>query len=218
MLCKCGYNYFVCEVDKVGRSCIRKTLLMTFAAATALLTMTGCGGRNAEVTAVTIDKNGHVSNVIYEEFDKDYYDVTELSDMASREVSEYNAEYISPKITLGEVELIDDGSFVRVSMNYDSATDFSNFNEENLFYGTLEEAEAAGYRVSDALIDNNGVKIEGSFAADHPDRHIIITNDRSNFNAPFNIEYMTKGVKLIGKKEAVLSDVTADSIQLLLSK
>ncbi len=202
----------------MGESIFRKTLLMTAVASLALLTMTGCGGRGAELTAITIDKDGHVSNVIYEEFNKDYYDVEELSDMASKEVSEYNTEYISPKIALDGVESVGDGTRVRVSMKYDSAADFSNFNDETLFYGTIEEAEAAGYKVSGELIDNNGVKIESSFAQDHPERHIIITTDKSNIVAPFNIEYTTKGVTLIGKKEAKLSDATSDSIQLLLSK
>ena len=202
----------------MGKVCAKKTLLMTVAAATALLTMTGCGEKSREVTTVTIDKEGHISNVIYEEFDKDYYDAGELSDMASKEISEYNAEYISPKITLDGVEVKEENSFAKVAMTYDSASDFSNFNDENLFYGTIEEAQAAGYRVSDELIDNNGVKIEGSFAQDHPDRHIIITNDKSNIVTPFDIEYMSKGVSLNGKKEAILSNATAESIQLLLSK
>ena len=201
----------------MGKS-IKKTLLLTAASSMALMAMTGCGESGKEVTTITIDKDGHVSNVIYEQFDKEYYDLQELSDMAAEEVSEYNSEYISQKITLDKVEAIDDGSFARVSMKYESATDFSNFNDEDLFFGTIEEAEAAGYKVSGELIDNNGVKIESSFVQDHPDRHIVITNDRSNIITPYNIEYTTKGVTLAGKKEAMLSNVTADTIMLLLSK
>ena len=184
----------------------------------ALLNVTGCGQSGKEVTTITIDKDGHVSNVIYEQFDKEYYDLQELSDMAALEVSEYNSEYISEKIAIDKVETIDDGSFAKVSMKYESAADFSNFNDEDLFYGTIEEAKAAGYRISADLIDNNGVKIESSFAEEHPDRHIIITNDSSNIITPFNIEYTTKGVTLLGKKEAMLSNATADTIMLLLSK
>lgn len=202
----------------MGKSITNKTPARALAMVMALLTLTGCGSGSMEVSSVTIDKEGHISNVIYEAFDKEYYSLEELSDMASKEVSEYNSEYISPKIALDKVETVDDGSFARVSMNYDSASDFSNFNDESLFYGTIEEAENAGFTVSAELIDNDGVKIDGSFAKDHPDRHIIITTDKSNIIAPFNIEYMSKGVSLSGKKEAVLSDATADSIQLLLSK
>ncbi|MBE5827739.1 MAG: hypothetical protein E7307_14040 [Butyrivibrio sp.] len=202
----------------MGKSITKKTLVQALAMAMALLTMTGCGQGANEVSSVTIDKDGHISNVIYETFDKEYYSLEELSEMASKEVSEYNSEYISPKISLDKVETVDDGAFVKLSMNYDSASDFSNFNDESLFYGTLEEAEAAGYRMSGELIDSNGVKIESSFAQDHPDRHIIITTDKSNIIAPFNIEYTSKGVTLLGKKEAVLESTTADSIQLLLSK
>jgi hypothetical protein len=203
----------------VGKAYLKNSLIAGVAASMVALTLTGCGGdKTSEVTAVSIDKDGHVSNVIYEQFDKDYYDLEELSKMAEDELEEYNSEYLTPKITLDKVESVEDGDYVRVSMNYDSASDYSNFNEETLFYGTIEEAEAAGYKVSDGLVDSKGEKIDSSFAADHPERHIIITNDKSNIIAPFNIEYTTKGVSLVGKKEAKLADATAESIQLLLSK
>ncbi len=203
----------------MGKTYLNKSLLTGVAASMVALTLAGCGGdKISEVTAVTIDKDGHVSNVIYEQFDKDYYDLEELSKMAEEELEEYNSEYMTPKITLDKVEAVEDGTYVRMSMNYDSASDYSNFNEETLFYGTIEEAEAAGYKVSDGLVDDKGEKIDSSFAADHPERHIIITNDKANIITPFNIEYTTKGVSLVGKKEAKLADATAESIQLLLSK
>jgi hypothetical protein len=202
----------------VEKASIKKRLMPVLVISTVFLTMAGCGGGKNETTAVTIDKDGHVSNVIYEQFDKEYYDVEELSEMAREEVDQYNSQFITPKITLGDVQAAGDGDYVKVSMSYDSASDYSDFNEETLFYGTIEEARSKGYKISGDLVDGNGERIDSSFATDNPDRHIIITDDRSNIIAPFNIEYATKGVSLLGKKEAKLSDATAESIQLLLSK
>ncbi len=196
-----------------------KHIKTTACVLTAVL-LTACGAADKESSQISIDKEGKISYQIYEEFSEDYYDVSELSDMASSEVSEYNAEYISEKISLESVESVkrDDSSFVKMVMNFDSSSDFTNFNQEDLFYGTVDEAKQMGYTVSKSLVDKDGDKLPDSYLGDHGDSHIIITTDKADILAPFNIEYMTEGVVLQGKKEAELSEVSADTVQLLLSK
>ncbi len=181
---------------------------------------TGCGQNESTVSTISVDKDGRISYLIYEDFSRDYYDLEELSDMASAEISEYNSEYISEKIKLESVESMekDDATFVKMVMDFDSADDFTVFNEQSLFYGTVEEARENGFTLSPSLVDDNGEKLPEEFLNEHADRHVIITNDRSRIITPFNIEYATKGVRLNGKKEAELADVTADTVQLLLSK
>ncbi len=178
----------------------------------------GCGEEAANVSAVTIDQEGKIESVLIEEFDKDYYDVKELSAMTEEEISEYNSLSGSARIVLESAEAIEDSSFVKLTMSYESAEDYAAFNETDFFFGTLREAENAGYNISKRLVNGSGDKIDDSFADDNPDRHIIITGDKVNIIAPFNIEYMSEGVLVKDKKEAVLEAVTKDSVQLLLSK
>lgn len=180
----------------------------------------GCGQQKENVTTMTIDPEGKVSYVIYEDFSEDYYDATELSEMAEREIAEYNSEYISEKVALLGTEVIqdEDSSKVKLEMTFDSYSDFSNFNQESLFFGTVKEAREQGYNVSTGLVDNKGEKLPDSYLEDHEDRHIVITNDRARIVTPYNIEYMSNGTVLNGKKEADISAITADTVQLLLSK
>jgi hypothetical protein len=182
--------------------------------------LTGCGQNESNVSTISVDKDGRISYLIYEDFSKDYYDLEELSDMASAEISEYNSEYISEKINLESVESVekDDATFVKMVMDFDSADDFTVFNEKSLFYGTVEEARENGFTLSPSLVNDDGEKLPEDFLDEHADRHVIITDDKTRIITPFNIEYATKGVKLNGKKEAELADVTADTVQLLLSK
>ena len=196
----------------------KKTLSMALLAATALFTLSACGGGKDETTSVEIDKNGRVTNVIYEPFDQEYYDIQELSDMAASEISEYNVEYSNEKVSLEKAELVEDDSFAKLTMNYTSASDYSHFNQVSLFYGTVEEAMDKGYTISNALVNADGENIEGDYIEKHKEKHIVITSDKSNIKTPYNIEYMSKGVTLKDKKEAVLSAVTMDTVQLLLSK
>lgn len=184
------------------------------------LAAAGCGQQKESVTTMTIDPEGKVSYVIYEDFSEDYYDVTELSDMAEKEIAEYNSEYISEKVALLGTEVIEneDQSKVKLEMTFDSCQDFSNFNQEFLFYGTVKEAKEQGYKISTGLVDDKGEKLPDSYLEDHEDRHIVITDDRSRIVTPYSIEYMSNGTTLNGKKEADISAVTTDAVQLLLSK
>ncbi len=195
-----------------------KKCTMWAAVMSATVLLTACGQNSPEVTSLEIDKEGAVTNVIYEEFQEEYLDVEDLKNMAGSEIEAYNNEYISPRISLGEVELIDDGAFVKLSMTFKTADDFSNFNQETVFYGTVQEARDAGYTVSDRLVDKSGEQVDEDFIDEHKDNHIVITTDKSNFKTPYKIRYMSKGVVLLGDKEAVLQDVTGDTVQLLLTK
>ncbi len=199
--------------------CIKQVTLAAVLLVGAMA-VTGCGQQDKNVSTISIDKDGKISYLIYEDFSEDYFDIQELSDMASEEIAEYNSEYISEKVKLDSVESVkgDDGSFVKMIMDFESSDDFTNFNQESLFYGTVEEARDKGYTVSGSLVDKDGEKLPDDFLEEHAERHIIITTDKIRMVAPFNIEYATKGVKLSGKKEAELADVTADTVQLLLSK
>ncbi len=181
------------------------------------LLLGGCGASKEETTRIIIDKDGGIKHVMYESFDKDYYNLTELSDMAAEEISYYNSEYISPKISLEDAEMSEDGESVKLVMNYASALDYSHFNQTALFYGTVKEALDKGFDVSGALVDTDGVAITEQILSDSLDKHIIISSVKGIIEAPYKITYMTKGTKC-DKKEADLSDVTNDSVQLLLSK
>ncbi len=196
---------------------IRKAALGAVGISFATL-LTACGTSSAEVTSIEIDKEGAVTNVIYEEFKEDYLSIDELTSMANKEIEAYNSEYISPRITLGEVELNDDEGFVKLSMTFKSAEDFSNFNEKTVFYGTLEEARQSGYNISSNLVDKGGDAPEDGYVDEHLDNHIVITTDKANFKTPYSIKYMSKGVLLLNDKEAVLQDTTGESVQLLLAK
>lgn len=196
---------------------INKILLLVPVAALMGIILTACGASSPEVTLLEINKDGEIKNVIYEEFGEDY-DLGELTDMASREISSYNSDFISPKLSMEEPEIIDNGAFVKLTMDYKSASDYSHFNNISLFYGTVQEAVGKGYAVPDDLIGRDGEKMEKDFLEGNQERHIIITTDRSNIKTPYDIEYASEGVMIINKREAMLEDAKGDTALLLLSK
>lgn len=178
----------------------------------------GCGNSKIETTTLNIDKDGKVRSTIVEEFGESYYDLQELSDMAAKEASVYNSEYINEKVFLESVTEDEKSKVVTMVMSFNSTSDYSHFNQVSLFYGTVQEALDKGYKVSDELVDKDGQSLGADALKDNLDKHIVITTDRSNIITPYNILYMTKGIQLKSKKEAQLADVSADTVQLLLAK
>ena len=116
-----------------------------------------------------------------------------------------------------ESEVSEDGA-VLLSMSYSSYIDYAHFNQITFYYGTVGDAVDKGFAVDRELVDPKGETISFDDIDDINARHIIITGDKVTIAAPYKISYMTKGVVLTDKKEADLSDVSADVVQLLLSK
>ena len=196
---------------------IKKALCPALSLFMGTMILAGCGADKDRETRLSLDKEGVVVSTIYESFDQDYYDISELSDMATEEISYYNSEYISPRITLDETTRIENEPYVKLVMTFDSSQDYSHFNQELLFFGTVQDAVDNGYELSASLVDREGNKIDlGS--GDFLDRHIVISSEKVIIDTPYNIEFMTSGVTLRDKKEADLTNVLSDSVQLLLSK
>ncbi len=197
----------------------RISKIAVFAVALSFFTVLacGCGAIKAPETKLSINKDGEITSVLAEHFDKDYYQLSELEEMAADEISYYNSEYDSPKINLLESEVSEDGA-VLLSMSYSSYIDYAHFNQITFYYGTVGDAVDKGFAVDRELVDPKGETISFDDIDDINGRHIIITGDKVTIAAPYNISYMTKGAVLKDKKEADLSEVSADVVQLLLSK
>lgn len=180
--------------------------------------LAGCGKEEAFVSSVELDKNGAITSTIVEEFDQSLYNLDELSEMASSEVSAYNSECLSERIALESVEMLKDEKTVKMVLKYNSADDYASFNDTALYFGTVQDAIDRGYEISAEFQNAEGQVLSSEGLSDYLSRSIIITEDRSVFIAPYNIDYYTNGVRLSGKKEAILSDASSDVIQLLLSK
>ena len=181
------------------------------------LAATGCGGGKAAESRITVDKEGVITNVIYDDFGEEYYELSELENMATEEISYYNSEYDSPKVTLLDSEVTEDG-IVKLSMEYNSYVDYSHFNQITFFYGTVAEARENGYTVNTDLYDEYGVKLSAEDLEKSDGKHVIISSDKTKIVAPYNIAYTTRNVGIKDKKEADMSAVLDDVVVLLLTK
>lgn len=197
------------------RNNITKIIIMACLLASCI-GMTACG-KTYDTTGVAVNKEGKVTSVICADFTAPNYDVNELTDMATAEISEYNSEYLSSKITMDPIKYKEDDNSVKMIMTYNSAYDYAAFNHVSFFYGTVNEAIDKGYTIAGSMVSADGEKLPEDWKEQYGEKHVIICDEKTEVRTPYKIEYATEGVKLLGKKEADLSNIDG-VVQLLLSK
>lgn len=199
------------ELKSIGRFII-------IGATVALLT--GCGGFNpekADASSVSISKEGKITSVTIDSFSEDYYDIEELEEMANSEISSFNTEYGEDSAVLSSIKKEDDS--IRMIMEFESASDYSHFNQKAMFYGTVAEAISRGYELPSDLVDAEGNSVTSETLSGLSDEHIIIMAEKMNVITPYKIKYMTSGVTLEDSNEAILSGTSEDSnVYLILVK
>ncbi len=208
---------FYCR-NTAAVSFIRKAPAITLILIAMTAILTGCGSGDVETTSLSIDKEGKITSIIYEDFDKDYYDVSELETMASADASTFNSEYLTQRVSVDSVKKIEDSGKVQMIMSFSDCSDYSHFNQVSLFYGTVQEALDKGYNVENGIVDKDGAKAENGFLDERHDNHVIVTSDKMVIYTPYNIEFISEGVVLNGNKEADTSFSESENVVLLLSK
>lgn len=157
-------------------------------------------------TTVSVEEDGRIRYWLVGEFDKDYYEISELNEMAVGEAQQFNAERKSATgstentypVIVEKVETAQTNEgLVVVHYRFDGWQSYSDFNEEDLFYGTIGEAVAEGYNVE---IQLNSVKedspLTGENVKNATDRYVIITNVKADVYCPGKVTHISEGAVL----------------------
>lgn len=146
-------------------------------------------------SAVSVGRKGQISAWFVEGFVEDYYSLAELTEMAKREAAEYNAGIQGKKaaVKVGKVELLpDSGGKIRVNYWFDGWESYTDFNEQSLFYGTVEEALKEGFDVSAVLRSvEDGSLSAGDQLSRATDKYLIITDVKANIYCPKKVTHIS---------------------------
>jgi len=197
---------------------IMKKIAVVFMTATIFVVLAGCGEKKEDITSIKIDRKGKITNVIYEDFPEKKYNLEEFEIDLSAKVKAFNEECLDEKITVDTVEKVDETSKIKVVMKYDSPDEYKQFNDKVFFYGTVKEAQEAGYTLTDRLVDREGKASGKDILKKYKNKHVIIMEDKVGIVVPYKIDYITRGATFSGKKEADLAGCRTQLVQLLLSK
>ena len=174
-----------------------------------LIPLCGCAKDEYDFaeTTITVEKRGRVRESIVESFDKDYYDLDELTREFSTSVEDYNEAIGGQEIRLRGIELKKD-SKIYVDLEFSGPSDYENFVGEKLFVGTVGDAYDNGYTMDVVLKGvEKGDKIDKLKIMSMADRNIIIMSEHARVRTFKDIAYVSANVDVIDSNEArVLSE------------
>lgn len=197
--------------------------------AVAICLFTACGQAKlpdmVEQDSIVVGQDGGITAYIVRDFDKDYYELSELTVMAREEASDYNNKNGENAVTARAIELLEDGSSrVRAIYDYLSYSDYNGFNEDRLFYGTVREAVSEGkagelFSASElGMSDVKSVKDGSPADADKlADRHMIVTDADALIYCPGQAAYLSEGA-VLNEDGSVDTAQTGETVIIILKK
>lgn len=182
----------------------------------------GCGGDSKsdgqyDETTLSIDKKGRVSETIVESFDKDYYDVAELTSEFDKLIDDYNSEHEGKPVTHKEIKL--ENGKVFVPLEFASVSDYVGLLNEDLFYGTISDAYDCGYKMDVTMKGvKEGNKIGKVEIMGMKDKQIVILGGRVRLKLSVPIAYVSASVEVLSDKEVRTTSETGGLAYIILEK
>lgn len=172
---------------------------------TAALLLIGCGASNAaNMNTVSIGKDGMIAHTIVEEFERNFYDVSELEAMAQEKIKKYSSGEGS--IVCESVEA--NNGKVIVKMTYQTGEDYTSYNRRELFSGTVGEAFEKGYSLKD-IVKEDGTPISDEELSSIRENHVVIVQTKAGEELDVNVYdkilYTSAGITLSGKRDAIIA-------------
>ncbi len=162
-------------------------------------------GTGAELEVL---KDGSIIETMTENFEKEYYDETNLRDMLLAEVAEFNESVKEGSVTVDKFENTD--GKLTVSVKYPSADIYSAYNTDpynnkKLFCGTVAQAQDAGYSFDISMTDAKGEKTIGKEdILGMGNSMVLISESPMLVKVSGKILYVGDNVEALGKGKANL--------------
>lgn len=169
-------------------------------------TLAGCGQKEEVITSsgMSINKDFSITAHLVEDFDLSKYSVDELKAMLVDEIGAYATHGNAEAITANE-PVAQDGTIL-LTMNYQTAQDYSEFNGRTLYIASLSEA-VANSKISISLKSaKDGSTIDASSIENVDKYAVVITDEAGWMTTPGKIAYYSDGVTIIEKKKANISN------------
>lgn len=186
---------------------------------TASWCLTGCGQtampQEPDRTAVGITDKGKITVCLIADFDRTYYDLDELKNMAEQEAEEYNAGKETGAVTLENAQLTGE-SGVQLTYSFADSESYAEFSGVQFFYGTVGEAQQKGYLDGVSFTDvKDGTVLGKDRLEKKPDRKLVITDVEADIYPPGRVSGLG-GDAFLNDDGSVAAGETDEMVYILL--
>lgn len=162
----------------------------------------GCDNlKDVETTTISIGSKGAVTEAIVERMEGESFSAEELQSFVSEDVKSFNEKNGSEAIELKSCEI--EKKVVRIVLEYGTCADYAAYHGTDLFWGTVEEAKAAGYNFDAEFKDNSGESAAAStILANDKGWQVVILEEPVNVKVSGDILYASANAEIAAKREA----------------
>lgn len=171
-----------------------------------LILMVGCKRKDIVITdedvktnTILVKNDGTVQSATVEEFDKSYYNLTELNTFISDNVNKYNQQNGENAITLTSLEQ-KDGNAVLI-LSFSNIDHYKTFNKVDLNLLTAKEAKSSNLTLPDVFASaSDGSYISKDVALKNDKYRVLVLHENIDVYVDGTIKYYSDGA-LISKSK-----------------
>lgn len=186
------------------------------AAALCMLALTGCnlqdtidGLRGDKAwepgeTNLVVKKDGTLTETVIDVLDQSYYNSGELEQMINSTVSQYNQTHGADVVVIDALSL--ENNQVLLTMTYQSAEDYADYNNVRFYNGSMLGAEMEGYlfynqfrRVEDGAAQGDAITNEEPLK--HKEYQVLVTDSSHLVQVPGDVVYVSANASPMGDRQ-----------------
>ena len=173
-------------------------LVLSVTLVLCLIMLAGCS-KNDEIDSKKTSNNtfllkedGSIESATVEDFDKTYYDSTELDAYVTEKINNYNTEKASEAITKKSLE-IKDGKALLI-LTYASIEDYNSFNEKDNVLLTAAQAKGNSIELPQSFTAvKKGKTTAAATALENNKYEVLIVKEKLDVLLQGTIKYYTSG-------------------------
>lgn len=148
---------------------------------------------DVQANTVLVKNDGIVQAATVEEFNKDYYNLTELNDFITNEIKDYNNKAGLEAISLNDLKAVD-GNAILI-LNYATIEHYTLFNQVEATFATMEAASNGEISLPDVFIKaSDGAFVSKELALENMKYKVLIINENTDVIVDGSIKFYTNGV------------------------
>lgn len=167
---------------------MKRSTITVILATAMFLGLSGCSNQGdqdaglSEETSISVHKDGSITAVLTDSFEEAYYQLSELENMITEEITAFNEKEGEDSIKLEEV--MSEGGIINVVMTFSDSDYYSDYMGSVFFMGTVSEALEMGADLDRTLFDVRDMAstINGTQIPDADKSYILITDETMNIS------------------------------------
>jgi hypothetical protein len=180
-----------------------------------MVMLAGCNKNKAIVAddvkanTVLIKNDGTVQAATIENFDKDYYNLEELTTFINEKVNEYNQRNGADSVVLGELKLI--GANAVLVLNFKGLGHYNSFADTNAVVTSTNSAKNGEITLPDTFLSaKDGAVISAAEALKNEKYKVLVVQENTEVLVDGTVKYYTNGT--LNGKSKIQTSTEGDTI------